>query len=495
MKNYFVSFSSILLVLLIGGEIMAQGFYDHLPKSGVYDASKRKKDKRVVLTWNPAAPLQGSSLKISPDGAISGKVMITGVDAGGNKATLSAEQQDSILSSFKTGIAYWSKATTVVCGRSVKLTPDLEFTFIDSTANYRPENAIIYVLAGQGRVNEPTDAAPMFGAMYFPYATQDGWWAQSIEPLRGTGKLPAFALLMADPLEVAKTYPQDWAKYLQSTAAHEFGHALGLWDTYVQFPTTGDVVTLETPKGLMNSIDVTEHTVYTAYVAEIMTRVLECRIDVKIDLEKSEPIDKSDWDYKAKLTYKWSNALTSEWAYYNGFANNYNENTCTSDASAKKYMTYKHCDGAQVYSDVSTIKFNLSGKTQLPAYYDWEENGAAPQPPTEAYSLLSGNCAEPIKNKASSKYLSGLSLVLANDGAKAWLINRAGFYASLDLKAEDPKPDYPPDCLIYHTLEGGETTAPLTGGALVEGEGNLIINKQMVGKFHIGVDMRLSPKQ
>ena len=442
----------------------------------------------------------GDGLQMKLDGTITGDVAFVSIDVGGNPKPVTDDMKLAITKELKYIEELWYTQASEVyaCGQKLKIRPVLKPSFIDSYQSIPTTDGlnIVYIFSDcitVGDVTPCNDPPGPVGKDAWGYHCRPvNWWTNEIEPRRGKGILPAFTFAMVDPVLPAKHEPGRWGRAF----AHEFGHALGLWDTYN--PLKPD----EPDSGLMGYQGGTD--ILPGYVAELFTRVFECRIDVTASFNKTSLLPseegKGQWGFIGKLTYKWEGVLTSGWAYFDGAEGESNRNRCNVRNKKEELRKYHMCDADKISKtsdeiDILPLSSPLTpGVPPTPITFAWQWETINPTVVENAFSDESGKCKSPFAAKANS---AKLDLLLAGDGQKAWLAGVSGRSDST-FSTEDPDPEREPDCKYYggpSSLEGERIEASTMSSAPeLRAESKLKQGNAVVGTFTVNVKMALGKK-
>jgi len=488
-------------------------------------------------TWDKTPPFfttgtQG--LEISTGGIIKGDILVVGIDCENKIVKLKPEEQAMIGSYFEQGLSEWMPQFANVCGSEVSFdTTPLKLHFNDSLDLKTYDKNILFVVTGANWLK--FKSSKVLGKQT---AENEASMVKSFEDLRGTGKLPPFTIVMSDPALVQASYPGikrspegdetevaiPGAELWKNTAAHEFGHAMGLAETFIVKPVPKKdepnlkkpvrpkkdkpkiefmVTTDEYPIGLMNAVNYTERKVHRAYIAEIMSRLYECRLDITTTLQKTivpDFLGSNEWDFLGSMSSKYSGVLTSQWAYYNSLAWNTSNSCTTSNRQGKKnpkavsVNTYLMCTAETDLNNADEIDFNL-GPIKEDDFL-WQKEKSIPTVPTQNFNVAKGDCSGSVNLTNTSVYtLEFIKPVfrLGSDGSTSW-IQDVTINLQAKTHATDPNPMEGPTCESGITWDGtvarsGETrTTPITVTS------SLTQNNREIGKYTIKVDLTLAPK-
>jgi hypothetical protein len=445
-------------------------------------------------------------LKVNPAGKITGDVLVIGLTDKNEAKTLTDQQKQAVESYFRDGVSdNWKMRSANVCGSEVQISPELNLIFAAEPGTILDGKNILYIAVGANNVAAKENEVAL--GMAFPDLV-NGW--SRFEGLRGTGTLPPFTIIMADP-EIVKDleYPVDPDPSIppntdgmfrwMSTATHEFGHALGLRDTYSH---REGLPTNESPVGFMNSIKYSQYDIPKAYVAEVMTRVFECRLDITTTVKKTNVVRSvaalQKWDFLGELSIKHSNVLTSQWAYFNGVVNDLN--LCTvPDLAPSALNTYQMCNADPKLNNANDIDFNL-GPAKPFGDFLWEKESATVSELVQSSNVEQGKCNNPVAFLTGNgtyplKYISP-TFDLASDGTNMWALSANIVDISAYADAGDPDPERMPLCEYAFSWSGKKVkqsdkfpAAPIVVDSFITQD-----LSAKIGAYKIEVKMKLAAK-
>lgn len=481
------------------------------------NTSSKNGAAQKYITWEGSPPKNSEGTKgLIFDrlemGTITGEVMVMGINPDNQPVTLDGTQQAMIETFFKEGLSNWSANTANICGSKVQIKPKLTFTFIDSLSQYKENKNLLYVVIGANNI-EATAGKVALGKAYPGFEYKHTLWTHLFEGVRGTGNLRPFTIVMADPELVAQTQYgglEPGVSSLQAwkdTVTHEFGHALGLYHTYFVVSGKNKPESNEKTVGYMNYMGRADYSVLPEYIAAVMTRVFECRLDITMTFYKTKVapdiIEHMKWDFTGTVVSKYTDVLTSEWAYFNGSMRT--ENSCTVPDPKTDFYTYLMCkaDMGKRGTNANDIDFNI-GERNSNAMFLWEKESAFPAPTEQELSVAQGDCRppvtllenvdEPILRKVSPNFLLG------SDGLKTWMRDANVNDIFPYVKADDPNPNKMPDCSYgvfkWSTDKVSQSnkveTSPITVTSLLAQ--SYSGRESDVGTYKIETKMFLAPK-
>ncbi len=487
------------LAFVFGGASAQPRTAKKKPQAGKVETKTSKTDAAPgCKAYPPVIAAREPAFTLTTSGQITGNMSVIGIDCDGKISPLDAAKQDKIRTFFNSGIKRWEGSAANVCGTETTLSPNLNLTFPSSPNGVKGN--LLYIVVGATAVSQNDGVL----GKTFPLDLHNYlYWDLQFEGVRGTGTLNAITIVLADPDEVAKlTYPtKDGTGSMSGenawkiTAAHELGHAMGLLDTYIY----GTLKTNESPAGYMNATQYSAPRVHEAYIASIMTRVFECRIDITTTLDKTTTsplaVHNAGWDFLGTAVSTYSDVLTSEWGFYNGHWRT--ANTCTvSDDWRTSYNTYQMCS-ADGKIQASEIDFNL-GERQSAADFLWQKESKFPVEMQE-FRVGEGDCKAPV----TGENMTGrpLELVkpiftLGSNGLEMYVQDVSIENVLMDITASDPAPDRWPVCTTGASWDGKKisqsenfTSAPFTVSSSITQD-----NKD-IGVYEIKVKMKLGTKK
>lgn len=344
-----------------------------------------------------------------PMGALSVMVTVLGIDLNGKIVSITdPKRQQTIESAFRAGLNKWQSMSASVCGSKVTITPGMNLEFPATVTAPQKDKNLLYIALDRNRVPGGTGKLFYYGLSIPGDVHNYLIWTKQYEGSRGTGTIKPFTIIMPD-LDKMKNEQIDGEdvsgnsikmsgeEVWQITAAHEFGHAMGLQDTHLP----GSILTNENPVGLMNACCHRDPLIHPAYIAEIISRVFECRMDITttVDKIKAAPkaVNSEKWDFMGSASSKHTNVLTSQWGYFNW--DDTTKNSCTVRNNAGKpgrkapYWTYQLCTGDPTLNNADNIDFNLGEFP--PDYFLWTQQPPTASKPVQNFTIAQGNCDVP----------------------------------------------------------------------------------------------------
>lgn len=514
-----ITHATLLLLItftlaLLCANIFAQAVATQSPKAKAQTRETRRPGRNKAARPDPpdskvkARPLPdgapkgtGDGLQVKADGTITGNVAFVSVSAEGKPVPVNDDMEIAITKelAYVEKIWYEQASEIYACGQKLKFKPVLKPSFIDSYQSIVNTNNlnIVYIFSDCTTVEDVQPCNPMgeLGQDAWGYYYRSAnWWTNEVEPRRGKGVLPAFTFAMIDPILPSQQEHEKgrWGRAF----AHEFGHALGLWDTHLDInPDYEDT-------GLMAYNGGTD--ILPGYVAEILTRVFECRVDITASFVKTSTLPseqgKNSWDFTGKISHRWGGVLTSNWVYFNGWEMESSRNRCNTLNRFEKLRKYHSCDAdksSETSDEIDLLPLSAPRTPGLPVTdtnFAWQWEDITSTIVENKFLDESGKCGPSVTAKATT---AKLNLLLASDGQKAWLVKVSG-YSDSTFSAADPEPEKGPDCGAYtptSSLEGEriEASTPSSASELTA-ESKLKQGNSVVGTFNVTVKMALTKK-